>query len=327
MTKNKKIIIFVLLLMGAVTSYWWIDTHNKTSEVVEASGTIEATNISIKPSTSGYINSLFIKEGNQISKGQTLATIARPDLWAQKERDAAAVQAAQNQLALLESGAREQEISAAQAALEIARVNLEQSNIDLERMQELRAAEAISEQEFEKIQTQYKINQENFNAAQAKLDLINAGNRNESIEAARADLTKAQAVLKATEANLNDLTLLSPADGRIINVNFESGEYVQLGNSIATLADLNDLWVKVFIPTDELPLIKLGQKVHCTVSGVDTIFTGMIDRIADQGEYTPRTVQTKKERANVVFAVTIKLDPADGVLKPGMPADVVFIKE
>lgn len=325
--KKKVVIIIFLIITFGLGFYWWTRVQDKTVYNVEASGTIEATTISIKPSISGYISSLSIEEGSQVKKGHTLLTIARPDLWAQKERDSAAVQAAQNQLNLLKSGAREQEINSAQANLQIARVNLEQSKKDLQRVNELLAAQAISQSEYEKIKMQYEINQAKYNAAQAQLDLLQAGNRDELIESARADLSKAKAVLKATEATLNDLTITAPADGTILNVNFEIGEYIQAGTTVATLADLDALWVKVFIPTDELPHIKLGQKVNCTVSGIDTVFTGQVQKIADKGEYTPRTVQTKKERANVVFAVTIQLDPSGGILKPGMPADVVFLKE
>ncbi|MGI5922288.1 MAG: HlyD family efflux transporter periplasmic adaptor subunit, partial [Syntrophomonadaceae bacterium] len=79
-----------------------------------------------------------------------------------------------------------------------------------------------------------------------------------------------------------------------------------------------------YIPTDDLPAIKMGQKVRFTVSGDKTQYTGTVTYIASQGEFTPKTIQTKKERANVVFAVKIAVNNQDGVLKPGMPADIVF---
>ena len=68
----------------------------------------------------------------------------------------------------------------------------------------------------------------------------------------------------------------------------------------------------------------MGQPVTFTVSGETRVFSGVVEEIASRGEFTPRTVQTKQERANVVFGVKIRVEDTDGVLKPGMPADVVF---
>ena len=87
---------------------------------------------------------------------------------------------------------------------------------------------------------------------------------------------------------------------------------------------MDDLWIKVYIPTDDLPKVALGQKVTFTVSGWPEIFEGVVEEIAARGEFTPKTIQTKQERTNVVFAVKIRISSKGNVLKPGMPADVVF---
>jgi HlyD family secretion protein len=130
--------------------------------------------------------------------------------------------------------------------------------------------------------------------------------------------------LQATEALLADLKITAPLDGVVLSKNFEAGEYVTPGAPVLTIADLSDMWIKVYIPTDDLPRIKLGQPVTFTVSGETRVFSGTVEEIATQGEFTPRTIQTKQERANVVFGVKIRVEDTDGVLKPGMPADVVF---
>ncbi|MCR4400652.1 MAG: HlyD family efflux transporter periplasmic adaptor subunit, partial [Syntrophomonadaceae bacterium] len=87
---------------------------------------------------------------------------------------------------------------------------------------------------------------------------------------------------------------------------------------------LRDLWIKVYIPTDDLPRVRLGQAVRFSVSGGERDYAGTVVEIANRGEFTPKTIQTKKERTNVVFAVKIRVDEGHGVVKPGMPADVVF---
>jgi len=85
---------------------------------------------------------------------------------------------------------------------------------------------------------------------------------------------------------------------------------------------LTDLWIKIFISTDDLPKIRLGQEVSYSVSGLPETFTGTIVEIASQGQFTPKTIQTRQERTNIVYAVKVKIDSMDGILKPGMPADV-----
>ena len=97
-----------------------------------------------------------------------------------------------------------------------------------------------------------------------------------------------------------------------------------MGAPIVTVVNLDDLWIRVYIPTDQLPVIKLGQQVHFTVSGLPKAFTGTVEEINSQGEFTLKTIQTEEERANVVFGVKIRIDNQGGVLKPGMPADVTF---
>jgi len=99
------------------------------------------------------------------------------------------------------------------------------------------------------------------------------------------------------------------------------------GAAVLTVADLKNLWIKVYIPTDDLPAIKLNQRVRFTVSGESRTFKGTVIEIASKGEFTPKSIQTKKERTNVVFGVKIRVDDRSGVLKPGMPADAVFVRE
>ncbi|MGI6648660.1 MAG: hypothetical protein ACOX5W_06270 [Bacillota bacterium] len=85
--------------------------------------------------------------------------------------------------------------------------------------------------------------------------------------------------------------------------------------------------LRVYIPTDDLPVVKLGQPVTFTVSGESTTFEGIVCEIASWGEFTPKTIQTKEERTNIVFGVKIRINNGQGILKPGMPADVVFKPE
>ena len=180
--------------------------------------------------------------------------------------------------------------------------------------------------ELEKIRTAVTVQENMVKAAEARLKLLEAGSRSQEIEAMRLEVERNRAVLNSTEAMLSDLKIYAPISGVIQSRNYEPGEYVPQGASVATLVDIDHLWIKVYIPSDELPRIRLGQEVLCTVSGYQKGFKGKVVSIASRGEFTPKTIQTKQERANVVFGVRIELEGGPGVLKPGMPADVRFLE-
>lgn len=317
-----------LLLVAALCflGYLGYDRYigEKQSDGLQATGTIEATQVELRAKVAGTLRGLTVSAGDTVVKDQQVAEIVRNDLVAQKERDALSVAKAQAQLNDLTSGAREQEIKEAQIAVDTAGINYDKAAKDYERASLLYAEKVISDSEMERAETAYKQSQNALESAKIRLSLLLEGSRPEQIEAARAELERNIAVLKASEALFEDTRITCPINGTVLTRNFEDGEVVQAGASVATVANLNDMWIKVYIPTDDLPKIRLGQQVKFTVSGSSDEHQGVIEEIASQGEYTPKTIQTKKERTNIVYAVKIKVNNENNVLKPGMPADVVL---
>ena len=325
MEKRKKItaILVVLFLFGS--AYWlYREYFPAQKSVIEATGTIEVTCVQLSAKVSGTVKTISIKAGDHVNKGQLVAEISRKDLIAQRERDELAVLKAEAALADLLSGAREQEIKEAEAAVNTASVNYNRSVHDFKRAEALFQAAAIPQVEYEKAEAAAEIAKNQLQAAEARLSMLRSGSRPDVVSAARAEVERSKAVLKATEAMLEDLMVVSPLAGVVLTKNYQEGEFVQAGASLATVANMEDLWIKVYIHTDDLPHIYLGQKARFTVSGVSQIFEGVVEEIAAKGEYTPKTIQTKKERTNVVFGVKIRIESQGGLLKPGMPADVTF---
>jgi HlyD family secretion protein len=117
----------------------------------------------------------------------------------------------------------------------------------------------------------------------------------------------------------------SPIAGIVLNRSIEPGEIVAAGTPLLTVIDPANLTLTVYVPEDRYGRIKLGQTYPVTVDSFPSeTFTGTVTHIADQAEFTPRNVQTTDSRKNTVFAIKLDLPPADGKLKPGMPADVHF---
>lgn len=323
--KAKKGIAAALILALSLSAYWVYQKYFANADKsLQASGTIEATSVDLTAKVNGSIKALNIKEGDSVKSGQLVAELLRNDLAAQKERDALGVLAAEAKLDDLVSGARAQEIKEAAANVNIARSNYDKAGKDLERAEALFKEGAVAEESLEQARLNAELKKNLLAGSEAKLSLLESGSRSAQITAARAELERSKAILKASEALVNDLQVVSPINGIVLSKNYEPGEYVAMGAALATVADLNNLWIKVYIPTDDLPQVKLGQKVEVAVSGSNHIFSGAVSEIASRGEFTPKNIQTKKERTNVVFAVKITVENRNGILKPGMPADVTF---
>ena len=323
MAKKTGLIVLLLILLGI--SIWAYHNYSTRSrEPIQASGTIEATTVDISARSSGIVATLTLQEGQSVKQNQLVATLSRSDLVAQKERDAMGVLAAQANLEDLQSGARLPELEEARSNVNIASTNLDKAQRDFGRAESLFKAGALAQENLD--QSRNNVDQKSalLEVAQNRLRLLEAGNRPQKIKAAAAELERNKAVLQASQSVLEDLQLFAPIEGTVLSRNYEPGEFVQLGSSLGTIADLSHMWINIYIPTDDLPQIKLGQKVHFTVSGDSHRYSGTVSNIASKGEFTPKTIQTQKERTNVVFAVKISFDNKNGALKIGMPADVIF---
>ncbi len=323
---KKKIAVLTLLLLVISLSLWSYNKYFKAKpQVLELSGTIEATEINLSSKLPGILEFVAVNSGEQVKNGQLIAGITRNDLSIQRESSALSVQKAQAILNDLASGARQEEIKEAQVLVTNAQISLDDATADYNRIDALYQSGAISQKELEKATTNLEKSKNQLEAATAKLNLLLSGARPEQLNAAKIEVEKSRANLSASKVALDDAKIISSINGTVISRNYEPGEYIGIGSPVVTVADLENLWIKVFISTDDLPKIKLGQPVTFSVSGVSEEFPGTIREIATKGEFTPKTIQTKQERTNIVFAVKIEIDNSKGMFKPGMPADVVIV--
>jgi HlyD family secretion protein len=164
--------------------------------------------------------------------------------------------------------------------------------------------------------------QANANLAQAEASLTQASAR---LEQARQAVSQAQAALGLIDVQLGKLVILAPASGIIMTRNVQPGEVIMPGASALTIGQLDDLTLTVYVPEDRYGEIKLGQKAQVQVDSFpDQVFTAVVTHIADQAEFTPRNVSTAEGRRSTVYAIELSLENQEGMLKPGMPADVTF---
>jgi len=164
--------------------------------------------------------------------------------------------------------------------------------------------------------------------AEANLRLAQADTIREQLAVALAQLDSAQAALGVIQTQLDKLIVTAPVDGVVLFRTVEPGEVVKPGTNAFALGNLEDLNITIYVPEDRYGKISLGdQATVSTDSFPNDAFTATVIRIADQAEYTPRNVQTAEGRRTTVFAIKLSVDDPDGKLKPGMPADVVFMDQ
>jgi HlyD family secretion protein len=124
---------------------------------------------------------------------------------------------------------------------------------------------------------------------------------------------------------LSKLDITSPMDGVVVDMTAYLGEVVAPGAPLPTVADLSEMHLTVYLPEMHMGRVHLGQRVEVAVDSFPgQVFEGRVTHIADRAEFTPRNVATQEERLNTFYAVEVRLPNAEGLLKPGMPADATF---
>jgi HlyD family secretion protein len=177
-------------------------------------------------------------------------------------------------------------------------------------------------------QTQYQVAEANVGVAQAQLEALRAGATAQEVTIAKSQVAQAEAALATLQVQLDKMTLRAPRTGVVLERLVSTGEIAPPDFSLLTLADLDQVTLTVYVPENEIGLVKIGQAVRITVDSYpERVFNGEVVHIASRAEFTPKNVQTKEERVSTVFAVKIEIPNADHALKPGMPADAEILVE
>lgn len=165
-----------------------------------------------------------------------------------------------------------------------------------------------------------------YQQALARLRLVEAGARSEDIAQAQAQVERARAALQTIDTQMAELEVRSPADAVIEVFQVRPGDLINPNATVATLVELDRLWVRVYVPEPELGHVQLEKEVSITIDTFPDVFRGTIEHISSRGEFTPRNVQTREERAHQVFGVRVRVDNSSRKLHAGMAADVAITK-
>ncbi len=320
----RRILVIGIMAVAVAGLVYYLLTRNKEEEAgfIKVSGNIEATEVDLGFKVSGRIVSRFYEEGDWIDQGKVLAKLDDEDLRNRLEVARATLMSAQARLGKLLAGSRPEEVRQAEANLHQAQFDLGNKQIQYERMKSLYERSVIPKEAFDNAETGFKVAQAAVQVATENYRLVKEGPRKEDIEDAKAQVEQARASVKLNETQLSYATLYSPISGVVLVKSGEIGEVVNPGTSILTLADVGNVWLKAYIPETDLSKVKWGQEVIVTTDvRPEKKYRGRISFISSQAEFTPKQIQTEKERVTLVYRIKVDISNKDHELKPGMPAD------
>ena len=331
---KKKIIIigFVLFLIGA-GAFVYFNRQNGHSDELFFSGTIETTQANLSFQAPGRVAAVHVKEGQAVSKDALVAELDRSEYStrydqakAGLERARKAQKQAETVLATYQK-TLPAEVSRAQAGVRSAQDLLADARKNYRRYEELFKQEVVTEKERDAVKLNYDVAQSRLVEAQSLLALAE-GNltrmdvARQDIETAAAQVGVARAALDQADVQLSYSRLKSPMNGVVVSRNIEPGETVNAGREVLTVADLARVDLKIYVPETQIGKVKPGGPVEVRVDTFpDKTFAGTVAFISPEGEFTPKIIQTRKERVKLVYLVKVSIDNPAFELKAGMPAD------
>lgn len=319
---RKFLILLFIFGMAGLLFYLFIKDRGKVDQTIRVSGNIEAQEVNIGFKISGRIASLPVQEGDWVEKGAIVGRLDDKDFRHRLELAQASLRTAEARLERLLAGSRPEEIREAEAALHQAQYDVTNRKNQYERMKALFERGVIPKETLDNVETGYKMAVAQLQRVEERYKLVKEGPRKEDIEEARAQVEQAKASLRLSEAQLKDTILHSPISGIVLVKSAEVGEVVNPGTTVMTLADIRNVWLKAYIPETELSRVKWGQEVIVTTDlKPQKEYKGKISFISSQAEFTPKQIQTEKERVTLVYRIKIDIPNPDRELKPGMPAD------
>jgi HlyD family secretion protein len=376
----------ILVALAAVAGvYIYGRMHPKDTSTLAVSGNLELTQVDISFKVPGKLVELNVDEGAFVKKGMVIARIDKDQVESQRARDEASLlnsqsqfsqsetsvewqrrtlesdmalrtaelHASQARLAALVAGSRPQEIQESRAAVADAKAQHDQAQADWDRAQDLFKNDDISKQQYDQYRMRLDSTSALMRQSNERLALVVEGPRKEDLDAARADVVRAEAALAASQANefelkrreqdltarradisraraqvaitdtqINDTVVVAPIDGVVLVKSAEIGEVLAAGTTVVTIGDIDHPWLRAYINETDLGRIKYGQPATLTTDSFPgKSYPGRISFVASEAEFTPKQIQTREERVKLVYRIKIDVDNRAHELKSNMPVD------
>jgi HlyD family secretion protein len=332
MTMRRNTLSVMLLLVAAAAC-------NKKAALspTSASGYVEATDVRVAAKVAGRVETVAVTEGQRVTAGQVLVTLATTDTDLAIARANAERAQALAQLRLLQAGSRVEDIRGAEAQAAAAEsdkraadAELAAAKADEARFEQLIAAnsgsrkqrdDAVARREMAEARQRAAVDRSR--AAAAQVARLRSGSRPEEIAAARARVAATDAQIATLENDRKEAVIVSPSAGTVTARLVEPGELATPRTPLIVIVDLDHAWANVYVGEPLVPALRVDAPVSLKTDAGE-VLQGRIAFVSPQAEFTPRNVQTADERAKLVYRVKVLVDNSKGILKPGMSVTADF---
>lgn len=320
-------------LIISIIAIMWQGCNNGNGEF-DATGTFEADEVIISAEVGGRLLKLNVEEGSTLEAGQNIGEIDCSNLSLQKQQALARIDAlsektndAAPQIQILQ-----EQITAQKQQIAVQTQQLTVLEREQKRIQNLVKADAVPAKQLDDINGQVDVLEQQINAAQSQVQVLQEQikSQREMVAIQNRGILSERDPMKVQVAQYDDqlqkCTLTNPVQGTVLTTYAEPNEITAPGKPLYKIADLSELTLRAYITGNQLPKVKLNQQVRVMVDdgeGGYQEMPGTITWIADKAEFTPKSIQTKEERQNLVYAIKVRVKN-DGYLKIGMYGEVLF---
>jgi len=307
----------IVTLIGAVAV---LTACNRNAQKYDASGTFEVDEVIVSAEQSGKLLSFNVNEGQTIPMGNVVGIIDAENLSLQKEQIQASIQALHEKTSNVLP-----QVKLLQEQLAVQQSQLNNLLHERTRIENLLKQDAATGKQLDDINSQIDVLQKQMDVTrqQINVQVTNTGTQNRTVLSEKKPMEKRVAQL---DEQISKAQIINPVNGTVITKYAEAGEVTAAGKALYKIASLDTLTLRAYITGSQLSQLKLNQLVKVMIdSGANAYreYPGVITWISDKAEFTPKTIQTKEERANLVYAIKVRVKN-DGYLKIGMYGEVVF---
>jgi len=327
---RRRIIIVIALAAIAVAgwalyTYVYLPRERARGGALVLFGNVDVRQVNLAFKLPGRIATMAVDEGDHVAPGQVIATLDKryfeDDLRIARAKEAAQ----QANLDKLEHGSRPEEIEQARANVELAKSTVAINQLTLDRQAALRKSSVVSQQSYDTAAAATRQSQAQLAYAQQALRLAEIGPRAEDIAAAQAQLALEAANVGVAERNLGDAELHAPSAGIITTRVREPGAIVNAGETVLTLTLDAPVWVRAYVSEPDLGRVHPGMVATVTtdMSGSKG-YRGTVGFISPVAEFTPKSVETRELRTDLVYRLRVIVANPDVDLRQGMPVTLTF---
>lgn len=327
---KKWIVIPIVLVVGGVLAYkYWMSTQSALpAGIASGNGRIEAKLTDASAKEPLRVKEVLVDEGDLVKPGQVLVRLDTVTIEAELAKNEAAVAGAREEFAAAKAAiatanadiaAANADIAAANAATEQQQSEIQLAQIEADRQRRMLAENATSQGLFDVRQTALETSKTTLKSIQAQGDSVRAradaaqaraATAQAQADSAQRQIEVAQAQVEVTKSRIKDATLISPVTARVLYRLVEPGEVLGAGGKALTLVDLSDVYMEIFLPSDQAAALKTGAPARITVDyEPDKSAAAYVSFVSPEAQFTPKQVETKSEREKLMFRVKIQIPP------------------